>query len=122
MRYWGKHLLVNAYRCDKRLISSPRIMELFSDNLVKNIKMEAYGPPMIQYFGHGNKAGLTLVQLITTSSVVGHFCDESGDGYIDVHSCKDYDVDVACAVIKDWFKPESIDIKVVMRQAGERME
>jgi len=122
MRYWGKHLLVNAYRCDKRLISSPRIMELFTDNLVKKIKMEAYGPPMIQYFGHGNKAGLTLVQLITTSSVVGHFCEETGDAYIDVFSCKSFDTGIASDVIKDWFKPVSMDIKVVMRQAGERME
>lgn len=122
MRQWGKHLLINAYRCDKRLISSPRNIELFSSNLVKKIDMVPYGLPMIKYFGHGNKAGLTLVQLIETSNITGHFCDETGDGYIDVFSCKNYDIEVACETVRFWLKPTLIDIKVVLRQAGERME
>ena len=36
-------------------------------------------------------AGYSLVQLIETSAITGHFCDASGDAYLDIFSCKDFD-------------------------------
>ena len=90
--------------------------------MVKRIDMVAFGKPLIQYFGHGNKAGYTLVQLIETSNIVCHFCDESGDMYCDVFSCKAFDPYVARAVVQDYFKPDYIDMKVVDRDANYKME
>lgn len=115
-------MIANAHRCDKRLISNPRNIELFLGTLVKRINMVAYGAPSIQYFGHGNKAGFTAVQLIETSNITCHFCDDSGDSYIDLFSCAEYDEAVACTVINEYFRPELLDSKVIYRQAGLRME
>jgi S-adenosylmethionine/arginine decarboxylase-like enzyme len=53
-------------------------------------------------------AGYSLVQLIETSAVTGHFCDASGDAYLDVFSCKDFDAQVAIGVIERHLRPESI--------------
>lgn len=122
MRYWGKHLLVNAYRCDKRLISCPKNIEMFLQTMVKRIDMVPFGLPRLAHFGTDNKLGWTAIQLIETSNLTFHGCEETGDAYIDVFSCKTFDVEIASDVIKDWFKPSLLDIKVVMRQAGERME
>lgn len=122
MRYWGKHLLVNAAACNRQMISCPRTIELFTTNLVKDIKMVPYGKPSIQYFGHGNKAGYTLVQLIETSNITGHFTDEDGGAYIDVFSCKDFDEATVRDAVLYWFKPTALDTRVVYRQAGVRME
>ena len=122
MRHWGRHCIINARKCNSLSISNPRIIELFSESMVKRIDMVAYGKPLIQYFGYDNKAGFTLVQLIETSNITGHFCDESGDAYIDVFSCKFFDEHVARAVVQDWFKPESIDMKVINRDAKYIMQ
>lgn len=122
MRHWGLHLVANAYKCNPRLIADPRNIELFAQTLVKRIDMVAYGKPLIQYFGHGNKAGYTLVQLIETSNITAHFSDDTGDAYLDIFSCKPFDEAVARAVINDYFKPELLDSKVIYRQAGLRME
>ena len=113
---------MNARKCNSLAISNPRNLELFSECMVKKIDMVAYGKPLIQYFGYDNKAGFTLVQLIETSNITGHFCDSTGDAYLDVFSCKWFDENVARAVVQDWFKPESIDMKVVDRDAQYKMQ
>jgi S-adenosylmethionine/arginine decarboxylase-like enzyme len=79
--------------------------------------MKAFGRPMIQHFGEGDKAGYTLVQLIETSNITGHFCDNSGDAYLDIFSCKWFDENVVQNVVASWFKPESINMKVLARDA-----
>ena len=122
MKYWGKELVINALNCNKRLIACPKNIELFSGTLVKKIDMIAHGNPLIQYFGHGDKAGYTLVQLISTSNITGHFSDDTGSSYINIFSCKEFDEAVARAVVNDYFKPELMDCKVIYRDASIRME
>jgi len=119
---WGKHLILNARRCNSLSISNPRTIELFSADMVKRIEMKAYGKPQIQHFGDGNKSGYTLVQLIETSNITGHFCDQSGDAYLDVFSCAWFDEHMARVVVEQWFKPEHVDLKVVMRDANVCMK
>jgi len=117
LKHWGLHCLMNARRCNSLAIACPRTIELFTADLVKQIDMKAYGKPQIQLFGTGNKAGYTLVQLIETSNITGHFCDESGDAYLDVFSCKHFDEHVARAVVEKWFKPEYVDLKLIKRDS-----
>lgn len=83
--------------------------------------MKAYKEPQIQHFGEGNKAGYTLVQLIETSNITGHFCDTTGDAYLDIFSCKEFDKQVVRQVILEHFQPQLLDIKVIGRQAGRLM-
>ena len=81
--------------------------------------MVPFGEPQIHRFGSGNKAGLTLVQLIETSNITGHFCDESGDAYLDVFSCKDYDKRTVETLIHQYFQPTHLDSTVIIRQARD---
>ena len=113
--------MINAQRCNQLAISNPRVIELFTNDLVQRIDMKAYGRPLIQHFGEGNKSGYTLVQLIETSNITAHFCDQTGDAYLDIFSCRAFDAGVAQNVIATWFKPESMDCKVIERQAGVKM-
>jgi S-adenosylmethionine/arginine decarboxylase-like enzyme len=89
----------------------------FTDTLVKRIDMKAYGRPQVIHFGSGNKAGFTLVQLIETSNITGHFCDDSGDSYLDIFSCKDYSEKVVENCVKEYFEPEGIASYIFERQA-----
>jgi S-adenosylmethionine/arginine decarboxylase-like enzyme len=119
---WGKHAVINAFRCPVALISNKAGIHAFTADLVKRIDMVAYGQPMIQHFGEGNKAGFTLVQLIETSNITGHFCDETGDAYLDVFSCKDFSERVVEAVVREHFRPQSLNLLTLRRQAGHPME
>ena len=118
---WGRHLIVNARACNRSLIGSSSHIQRFSDDLVKQINMKAYGKPLIQHFGSGNKTGYTLVQLIETSNITGHFCDESGDAYLDIFSCKHFCEYLAHDIIETWFQPTHIDMKLIERDANHRM-
>lgn len=117
---WGRHLICNASRCNRN-IRDLRVIELFAADMVKRIDMKAWGPPRIEFFGEDNKAGFTLVQLIETSNITAHFCDSTGDAYIDVFSCRTFSDAVCQQVIQDWFQPHLIDIMVIGRQAGKKM-
>ena len=59
--------------------------------LVEEIDM-VHGQPMIEHFPHDEDTGWSLVQLIETSSI-NHFVDKNGDFYLDVFSCKEFDID-----------------------------
>jgi len=118
---WGVHAIANLLKCPKHIITSKPAIYNFTVDLVKKIDMKAYGSPQIIHFGEGNKAGYTLVQLIETSNITGHFCDESGDAYIDIFSCKHFDKDIVRQVILEHFQPQMIDIKKIDRQAGIQM-
>jgi S-adenosylmethionine/arginine decarboxylase-like enzyme len=90
---------------------------MFLEAMVQRIDMKAYGRPLIQHFGSGNKSGYTAIQLIETSNIMLHACDETGDMYLDIFSCKWFDENVARVVVQQWFKPEGIDLKVIDRDA-----
>ena len=103
---WGYHLTVDCYDADKELITSRDNIAAFVNQLVNDIDMVAYGEPQIVHFGIGDKEGFTLVQLIETSNICAHFVNETGNIYLDVFSCKDFDSLVVIDLINKFFKPE----------------
>ena len=74
---------------------------------------------MLQHFAEHlpEAAGYSLVQLIETSAVTGHFCDSSGDAYIDIFSCKDFHAELAIRVVRAAFRPKHINFITLERQA-----
>ena len=117
MRAWGYHLILDASACLPARIRCPRVIHEFTHTLVKRIDMKAYGEPLIVHFGDDDKKGYTLVQLIETSNICAHFCEESNDMYLDVFSCKSFNPkDVECTV-REYFNPEQYNLRLLQRQA-----
>ena len=115
--FWGYETLIDSSNSPRELVTSPKNVELFLKTLVDEIGMEAYGEPQVLHFGEGNKAGVTGIQLITTSCLTLHACDYSGDIYFNCFSCKPYDVKIVEKVYRDFFKPERIRVNYLTRQA-----
>jgi S-adenosylmethionine/arginine decarboxylase-like enzyme len=92
-------------------------IERFSKTLVDRIDMVPYGKPQIVMFGSGNKKGYTLVQLIETSNITGHFVEETNDLYLDVFSCKKFDINTVDAIVRMYFVPEHIKKTYLERHA-----
>ncbi len=115
---FGQHLIVDAAGCNDR-ISDREALAKFAGDLVKAIDMKAYGAPWIEHFGHDlpKASGFTLVQLIETSNITAHFCDDSGEAYFDIFSCKTFDEAVAVEVIQHYFEPAQCQTQSLIRQA-----
>lgn len=114
--YWGYHLSLDCYDCQKDTIKDADLIAKFTKQLVKDIDMVAYGEPQIIHFGEGNKEGFTLIQLIETSNICAHFANDTGNAYFDVFSCKEFDPAVVEDLIKDYFKPNMIIKRCVARK------
>jgi S-adenosylmethionine/arginine decarboxylase-like enzyme len=106
LRPWGYMLSIDAAKCLPPAIRCPKHIECFTKKLVKEIDMTAYGKPQIVMFGEGNKRGYTLSQLITTSNITAHFCEEDNAFFLDIFSCKPFDKEVAKRVIQHHFYPK----------------
>lgn len=117
--FWGWHLLLDIKSCDIDSITNAEHLAGFLTALVERIDMVAYGDPIIQHFATHDpeKAGYSIVQLIETSNITGHFVDKNGDAYIDVFSCKPFQPEDVIAVVREFFAPENISSKLEYRLA-----
>src|SRR5580765_991938 len=116
---WGHHLLLDLAGCRLEVVRSRDALRDFVAELVEAIDMVAYGEPLLAHFAvHSPQAaGWSVVQLIETSAITGHFCDANGDAYVDVFSCKAFDPAAALAVVERLLAPRSIESRLVARQA-----
>ena len=117
MKNWGYHLILDCGNCADHSIRSKVLIENFSKALVKRIDMVPFGNPQVHHFGSGNKAGYTLVQLIETSNICAHFVEETNDMYLDVFSCKPFEVQDVQDVVDEFFSPKNVKCTFVYRQA-----
>lgn len=120
MNAWGIHTIFNLYKCSHHSIRCRNTIFSFTNDLVRRIDMIPYGPPQIVHFGKDNKAGYTLIQLIETSNITGHFVEETNDAYIDVFSCKEYDPNEVKRCLQQYFNPVAIQSLTITRQSQLR--
>lgn len=117
--YWGHHLILDCKSCEIASITSRETLTEFVKTLVDEIDMKAYGEPLLEHFAthEPEAAGYTLVQLIETSAITGHFVDKNGDAYIDIFSCKEFDPNLAMKIVERFLNPEKITPRFFKRQA-----
>ena len=117
IRPWGYHMTLDCGACDIASITDGGHIAAFSRALVSAIEMQAYGDPTVVHFAAHDptKGGYTLVQLIETPNICAHFVDETGDMYLDVFSCKEFDPNVVMEVVKEWFTPQTAVVNTFVR-------
>ena len=116
---WGFHSIIDISKCKPRLIRCPYNITAFAETLVKRIDMVAYGKPQVIHFGVDDKKGYTLVQLIETSNIIAHFSEDTNSAFIDIFSCKPYNISTAEATVREFFKPEIVWKKYIERCVPE---
>ncbi len=107
---WGQHLILDLAGCPPERLTDPEWLRAWVAELVETIQMKAYGEPQLEHFAiHSfDTAGYTLLQLIETSNICAHFAENLGQVYVDIFSCKDFDVDAAIGVCRKYFQPEFV--------------
>jgi len=114
--YFGYHLMLDCSGCEN--IDSRDNIYNFVKELVKRIDMTAHGEPIIEYLLPGDpKQGFSLMQLITTSNISGHFMELDGTAYFDIFSCKTFDIEDAKNVVNEFFNPKKMRVNFVTRHA-----
>lgn len=117
--FWGYHLLLDCRGCNAVSITEPETLKEFARELTRRIAMVPFGEPQVTHFGHGdpNLEGWTVLQYIETSNIMAHFNDHTCEGYIDIFSCRPYDIEKAIKVVREFFDPELVRVNYLTRQA-----
>lgn len=119
MEHWGYHALIDCRACDIKAITDRDNIVAFVKQLVKDIDMVPFGDTFCAHFATHDpvKAGFSFFQMIETSNISGHLVDANGDGYIDVFSCKPFEVKDVVFCIEEFFAPQSVRVNFITRNA-----
>lgn len=100
---WGLCTAVDLHDCNPDLIRDADYIKRYVIELCELIGMKRYGECQVVNFGEGRVAGYSMVQLISTSLISGHFANETNHAYLDIFSCKGYDPTVVESFSKEFF-------------------
>jgi len=116
-KIYGKELILDLYKCNPESIRSKKKILEYSNKLCKLIKVKKYGKPIIKRFALylDYAAGYSLVQLIESSLVSGHFSELWNRAFINIFSCKNFDNKKAANFTKKFFNAKKIKERVLIR-------
>ena len=98
---WGMSTSVDLYDCNPSTIRDADKIKEYVKQLCDLIEMRTFGECLVVHFGDDPKvSGFSMTQLIETSLVSGHFANNTNAAYLDIFSCKWYDVDRWFSLVK----------------------
>jgi S-adenosylmethionine/arginine decarboxylase-like enzyme len=100
---WGLCTAVDLQDCNPDLIRNADYIKRYVVELCELIGMKRFGECQVVNFGEGRVAGYSMVQLISTSLISGHFANDTNNAYLDIFSCKGYDPAVVESFSKEFF-------------------
>ncbi|EHQ05259.1 MAG: SET domain-containing protein-lysine N-methyltransferase [Leptonema illini] len=113
---WGLVTALDLSDCDHDIMRDRDAIYAYTVELCKRIGVNRFGEPIIVHFGADERvAGYSLVQLIETSLVSGHFANLTNRIYLDIFSCAHYDPTEVIEFSKNFFKAGGHNAKVYLR-------
>jgi S-adenosylmethionine/arginine decarboxylase-like enzyme len=113
--------MMNMGGCNQN-IAVEASLRAFMKEIVPALNMTAVGEPLLYAFDDGQGAsgksgGYSVLQMITTSNIALHGDNFNGSMYVDVFSCKPFDVNVAIEVAVRYFAPKKYTHKFLYRDS-----
>lgn len=117
MEEFGPHITLDLKGCPKEVLSDYNLHFNYLKSLPELIQMTPITQPYVfPYSGLvPEDKGITGIVIIAESHISVHSFENKGYCFIDIFSCKDFDVERAIQITKDLFKPEDCEINVVAR-------
>ena len=113
---WGLLTSLDIYGCNPEIIRDAEKIKQYVIELCDLIGMERFGDCQVVHFGKEERVeGYSMVQLIETSLVAGHFANFTNAAYIDIFSCKPYEPEQVAQFSKEFFQAESVETHVLKR-------
>ncbi|HUS39127.1 MAG TPA: S-adenosylmethionine decarboxylase [Pirellulales bacterium] len=114
---WGIASAIDIYDCDPELIRDAAAIRRFVAELCDLIEMKRFGETQVVHFGEDERvAGYSMVQLIETSLISGHFANQTNAVYLDVFSCKPYNPQIVREFSQEFFGGGGSSLQVAMRR------
>ena len=117
-KLWGMSMSLDLYKCNPDTIRDADKIKEYVKELCDNvIDMKRYGECQVVHFGDDPKVtGFSMTQLIETSLVSGHFANNTNAAYLDIFSCKWYDIDKVRDFSEKFFEAQASITKLNKRQ------
>jgi len=115
---FGWDLLLDLYDCDGNVLKSREALERYVIAVCERLDMKRFGEPLIAHFGYEKveTVGYSLVQLIETSAIVGHFSEFKRSAYLDLFSCKPFDPNAVTEFTKEFFGAQRVVQRFIERR------
>ena len=116
-KIYGYELILSLHGCSRKVLTSKKKLQQYANKLCKLIKMQKYGPTILHYFGENADftKGYSLVQLIETSSITGHFSDLWNSAYINIFSCRRFNHTAAKKFTRQFFQAKKVKNTFLIR-------
>lgn len=120
---YGQELILDLHECNASKFTR-HDLETFFAELCELIDMEQcdlhfwddVGVPIEEQQIHPKTKGTSAVQFILTSTIVVHTLDIMKAAYVNIFSCKDFDVDAAANFTANWFGSTDYTANLVTRR------
>ena len=108
---------LDLHNCNPETIRSAEKIKEFVEKLCELIEVKRFGKCQIVHFGEKPEiAGFSMVQLIETSLISGHFANLTNNVYLDIFSCKYYNPQTAADFAKEFFEASDLNFNYVLRK------
>lgn len=117
MKYWGKSASIDIYECNPMIIRDAGQICKFVHELCDIIGMKRFGETEVIHFGEEERvAGFSMAQFIETSLISAHFVNITNTVYLDIFSCKNFNVKEAANFAMKFFEGKKIETNVQFRK------
>ncbi len=114
---WGLSTAIDLHDCDPDLLKNAEAIKEYAAKVCALIDAKPWGPCHVQHFGvNPDVAGYSMMQLVETSLVSGHFANKTNRIFLDIFSCKYYDAIKAAEFSKEFFRAKDATFKCLMRK------
>ena len=114
---WGLSTAIDLHDCDPNLLKNADAIKEYTVKLCGLIEAKPWGPCHVQHFGvNPDVAGYSMMQLVETSLVSGHFANKTNRIFLDIFSCKYYDAVKAVEFSREFFRAKDFSFRSIIRK------
>jgi len=122
---YGFELMLDLVNCDISTFTRDSLDHFFTQlcSLTKMTKVTVYfwDEDRFDPSNTDNVAGISAVCFIETSNITIHALDRLREVYINLFTCKEFDVEAATEFARSWFNPESMTSRCLYRGGYEAL-
>jgi len=110
--------MVDGYNASYEKLASVEAITNFLDMLPAQIEMTKIMPPYVFKYDGGDKPedwGVSGFVIIAESHISIHTFPEKKYFSIDIFSCKEFDIEKALNIIKEYFETEDLEVRTTER-------
>jgi S-adenosylmethionine decarboxylase len=113
---WGYLASIDVINGNPKKIQVLSSIEDYIKGICNLIKCHPYGSPTIARIGEGKALfGWSFTQLVTTSSITGHFVDSDNAAFIDIFYCDYFNPDEAVKFTVNYFEAKLENVRLLTR-------